>query len=211
MAISKLQTILQHPIKICAIYITPKTRTCWYLFRSCNHDHIVQYLDHYKSTRGDLCIVMEYMELGTMTQSVSKPDKNEYNLWRALWQLSSALAYLHGQHPPIMHRDIKPDNILGKYSHKDGTIVWKLADFGIAQLLNRKRLQQYYAQTFAGTEIYMAPEVLNDHVDMERRYGTPADIWSLGAVMYFRISESHLFESAAEVANWQGGRSPISR
>ncbi len=151
---------------------------------------------------------MEFMENGTMTEYIDRIGKEEYNIWRALCHMSSALTYLHDQHPPIMHRDIKPDNILGRNDAR-GRNIWKLADFGIAQLLNRKRLQQYYAQTFAGTEIYMAPEVLNDLVDVERRYGTPADVWSLGAVMYFHCTGKHLFRSAREVVAWSGRSSPI--
>ena len=82
--------------------------------------------------------------------------------------------------------------------------IWKLADFGIAQLL------QYYAKTFAGTEVYMAPEVLNEEVDVERRYGTSADIWSQGAVMSFYCNGTHLFQYADDVAAWPGNNSPIN-
>ncbi len=111
-----------------------------------------------------------------------------------------------------MHRDIKPDNILGKTSEHalDGSslITWKLADFGIAKLLNKKRLESYYAQTFAGTEIYMAPEVMDTRVSVNNRYGLSADIWSVGAVMHFYCSNGkHLFKSEDDVWNWRGGYS----
>ncbi len=169
----------------------------------------MQYLASFRKG-GSLCIAMEYCDKGTMTESVGSMNKQEFNIWRVISHLSSALEYLHSKRPPIMHRDIKPDNILGKTTGKarDGRdlVDWKLADFGIAKLLNRKRLESYYAQTCAGTEIYMAPEVMDTSVDVEKRYGLGADVWSLGAVMHFFCSNGqHLFRSASAVQSWRGG------
>ena len=73
--------------------------------------------------------------------------------------MSDALQYLHHQHPPVIHRDLKPDNIIGK-KVASGLIVWKIADFGIARVLRRNAYGVYNARTQIGTEIYMAPEAL---------------------------------------------------
>ena len=63
----------------------------------------------------------------------------------------------------ILHRDLKPANILTKdawnESQGKGRVDLKIADFGIAKLLNRSAQGQYYAGTLAGTPTYMAPEV----------------------------------------------------
>jgi serine/threonine protein kinase len=70
----------------------------------------------------------------------------------------------------IMHRDIKPGNIL----LHNGVI--KIADFGFCKPLNSAR---DLAQTMLGSPIYMAPEILKGEV-----YTIKADIWSLGVVLY---------------------------
>ena len=108
-------------------------------------------------------------------------------------------SYLHNfERGKILHRDLKPDNILGVKAGP--SITWKLADFGIAKLLVRERLSQMYAKTVVGTPIYMAPEVLRGE-----RYADAADIWSLGAIMSFYCNRgAHLFCNILKVRDWPG-------
>ena len=72
----------------------------------------------------------------------------------------NAVQYLHNQRPPIVHRDLKPDNILGRRDPESGFIQWKVADFGIARVLRKNSIGEYYASSVCGTPVYMAPEVL---------------------------------------------------
>ena len=73
--------------------------------------------------------------------------------------MANPLQYLHAQQPPVIHRDFKPDNILGMWCD-DGKIRWKIADFGVARVLSEHAYGEYYGQTDVGTPIYMAPEAL---------------------------------------------------
>ena len=86
-----------------------------------------------------------------------------------LCQGLSALVDLHGRKIPIVHRDIKPGNIL--LQSRDPLYI-KFTDFGLSRASNNLK-------TFCGTKMYLAPEVY------ERRKYTPAvDIWSFGLVIY---------------------------
>jgi len=92
--------------------------------------------------------------------------------------ICTALEYCAGQRPPIIHRDIKPGNIFATQSGS-----YKLGDFGIAHELERSRS----LSMMAGTPEYMAPEVFSGEP-----YGSDADIYSLGIVLYKLANNNRL-------------------
>jgi len=95
-------------------------------------------------------------------------------------RLADALACVHDH--GIVHRDVKPSNIL---LTEDGN--GKLGDFGIARLLDSTTLT--LAGTTLGTAAYMAPEQLEDH-----QVGPSADIWSLGIVLLECLTGRRVYE-----------------
>ena len=149
------------------------------LMKTMEHRNIIKFINSFMH-EGRLNIVMEYCDLGTFTDLFRKhkTDRAEFSIWRMISHIASALAYLHGKH--ILHRDLKPDNILGKTTDpKHFKLV--VCDFGVAKLLNRKAQEMYYTCHAAGTPIYMAPEVL---MGAGERYTWSSDIWSLGIRLY---------------------------
>ena len=114
-------------------------------------------------------IVMEYVAGGTLTEAVRRglPNARKPTIFT---QLLQAVNFVHGN--DIVHRDIKPDNIL----LTDGGDV-KLADFGVAKLTLTER-----CATFVGTDLFIAPEVRNHAVES---YGPPVDMWACGMVLHF--------------------------
>jgi serine/threonine protein kinase len=137
------------------------------ILKRVSHDNIIQYVEWFISPDGlKLCIVMEFANKGTL-ENVAKKEgcrTEGWCVWRFLCQMSHALNYLHTLKPHhILHRDLKPANILGKDvwdDEKRGNYVsWKIADFGIAKLLNKNAQGIYYGGNQAGTCCYMAPEV----------------------------------------------------
>ncbi|KAK3337286.1 kinase-like domain-containing protein [Cercophora scortea] len=93
-------------------------------------------------------------------------------------QTTDGLAYLHTLEPQIVHRDIKPHNILIEYRRPDAIFVM-FADFGLSR-------EGDLLETFCGTQLYLAPEVYQAAAVASAEmtpYTALVDIWSLGVVV----------------------------
>jgi len=91
-------------------------------------------------------------------------------------QVAAALAQCHSMTPSIVHRDLKPENLLLTSTEDDANV--KIADFGLAKLLNDDALMQ----TACGTPGYVAPEILD-----QIPYDHKVDTWSLGVITYILL------------------------
>jgi CheY-like chemotaxis protein/tRNA A-37 threonylcarbamoyl transferase component Bud32 len=136
-----------------------------------NHPNIIRVLEHgYAREENIPYLVMEYFDgqtLKKVVQSKVKLDlKAKVNI---ILQIARAIDVSHKH--KIIHRDIKPDNIM---ITEDGHA--KLADFGIAQLPDS---EQTNVMKIIGTPYYLAPEGYNSP-----KVGSQADIYSLGTVAY---------------------------
>ena len=135
-----------------------------------NHNNIVTYYGHENNSSGNIEIYMELcdMDLDTYIQRNTNITMKEMKVF--MNEIIDAVEYTHSKQ--VVHRDIKPQNILMK--KEGGKYVTKLCDFGIANDLDPGS----YLGTFAGTANYMAPEVPSGH------YTYSADVYSLGILIH---------------------------
>ncbi|CAE8589024.1 unnamed protein product [Polarella glacialis] len=144
---------------------------------------------------GGLLLVEELVEGKTLESYFSQDDHNNNNNnnkdnnhhphssddalapWRVLLGIMSALRYLHGHEPSIIHGDIKPENVLVR----DGEIAFpKLVDFGLC------RRQLNTSRPMGGTRRWMSPELLLPGASRAPNRAT--DIFSFGRLAFFTVT-----------------------
>nr|QBK88827.1 MAG: serine/threonine protein kinase [Mimivirus LCMiAC01] len=121
-------------------------------------------------------IVMEYCDSGDMRNYLKKPIKEKWCQF-FFCQLANGLRYLNSYN--ILHRDIKPRNILLTNNKK----ILKIADFGFAKQ-KKERISLY--DTICGSPLYMAPELMNSD-----KYNNQTDLWSIGMILYEMLYGFH--------------------
>ena len=146
------------------------------LMMTMRHRNLVRVYDAGEDAERSICyIMMEYMPGGTLKDRIV--DKGAMPVADAIaiaTQVADALSMAHGH--GVIHRDVKPDNILFA---ADGTP--KLSDLGVAKLLGKTGDSTQTVQgVIIGTPAYMAPEQIIDSSHIDGR----ADIYSLGVALY---------------------------
>ncbi len=149
------------------------------VLRQLNHPNIVKLLDAVQ-VKGQHYLIMEYVSGGSLRDVLEKTPR--LSVQRALYialDLADALTRAHRL--GILHRDIKPDNVL---IAEDGTP--RLTDFGMAQVSGRPHITQEGA--IVGTLAYLAPEVFAGDTADER-----SDIWAFGVMLYEMLAGERPF------------------
>jgi serine/threonine-protein kinase len=151
---------------------------------SLNHNNIVQAYD-VGETGGRHYFVMEYVEGKTIYEDLA--EGKIFSEDRAIditIQVAHALAHAHAR--GLIHRDVKPKNIM---INSTGEV--KLADMGLARQLSDVEAAQSEAGKAYGTPYYIAPEQIRGEVNIDGR----ADIYSLGATLYHMVTGRVPFEA----------------
>ena len=135
--------------------------------------NIITFFEHFE-TEKHFCIVMENASGGNLLTAINKMTKLPENLAKNIFkQLIQTIKYIHNNN--IVHRDIKPDNILLELNN---TI--KICDFGVSKEIKQGKL----INDACGTPAFIAPEILKD--EPYDPYKT--DIWSCGVVLFAMIT-----------------------
>lgn len=164
------------------------------LLSQLGHPNIIRVFDantftHLGVERG--YFTMEYVPGGTLEDlwhshgSSLMPAATSVELVR---QVCLGLHCAHAQKPPVVHRDIKPQNILVGYE-SDGLRA-RLSDFGLAKEANRLTL----LATAAGTLAYKPPESLGVHA----ADSLASDIWALGVTLYRLLTDRFPYEPVGD-------------
>lgn len=137
-------------------------------------------------------LVMELVDGPTLSAYRRSRTMDTAHVARIGYELAEALAYIHGQ--GVVHRDIKPANILlAQAPDVSMGQCAKLADFGIARIVDAERLTEH--GTTVGTAHYLSPEQATG-----TSAGPPTDIYTLGLVLIECLTGTMAFEGSAVAA-----------
>ena len=140
-------------------------------------------LDSFYETPDSFYLVLELFRGGNLKSYInSNGPLNEIEASFLFKNVLEGLKYLHDKN--IMHRDIKPDNLLFRSNNLYLNHQIALADFGLATVND---LDKPYLFFRCGTPGYVAPEIYEAE-DPADHYGVKCDMFSMGVTMYFALT-----------------------
>lgn len=151
------------------------------ILKMVSHENIIRLHFSYE-TEGEIYIITDEYSNGDLYKYFNYDRFTPKRAFHIFFQMCKAVRYLHSL--GIVHRDIKLENILV------GEDKFVLCDFGFSTIRRNKRL----LTEFPGTLFYAAPEI----IDGEPYRGFPADIWSLGVLLYLLIEGDFPFTGNKE-------------
>lgn len=141
------------------------------IMKEVTHENVVRLYETFTS-KNNIYLVLEFCGGGDLQHFVRKQRRLKEDVAKNFFiQIVRGLKFLHSKN--VIHRDIKPQNLLLSEYSPNATI--KFADFGFAKYLQEASM----AQTPCGTPLYMAPEIFE-----MKEYDAKADVWSIGCVLF---------------------------
>ena len=151
------------------------------------HPNVIQFLGVYYPSVGTgsvqarmrLPVMVMEMMVDSLTSLVDKHEKIPVHIkFSVIHDVSLGLCYLHNHDPPIVHRDLSPNNVLLTVHH-----VAKISDLGVAKVIkadSRKTMTKA-----PGTVDFMPPESLRDNPE----YGPPMDVFSFAGIVLHTFTQ----------------------
>gem|GEM_PF-1407463 len=147
-------------------------------------------------------IIVEYVGGGSLAFHLKQKDLPLIQRFGLALDTIRGLKYLHEYNPSILHRDIKPDNILVEYNWDQSYGQWllrgKVTDFGAARqkVIDRVEQKEQKLTKGVGTPIYQAPEIMKGSQD----YSEKADIYSTGICLWEIYSQEEPYSDHSELS-----------
>eukprot|EP00727_Mastigamoeba_balamuthi_P006645 m51a1_g2600 putative tyrosine protein kinase (776) ;mRNA; r:455370-458765 len=164
-------------------------------------DDFFREIENYERLRavtvpGKYCLVTEFCQYGSFGALMKKTKLPWYFRLKCMQDCAHGMNFLHCSN--VLHRDLKPDNILVITLDPEAPIVAKLTDFGTSRGLTETTSQMKMTKGL-GTPIYMAPEVLCG----SSTYSKAADVWSFAIMMWEVWAEKEPYETFGFTAFFQ--------
>ncbi|XP_056001066.1 serine/threonine-protein kinase WNK1-like isoform X4 [Ostrea edulis] len=160
------------------------------MLKELQHPNIVRFYDSWEEpnmrNRKIIVLVTELMTSGTLKTYIKRFKKINAKVLKS-WckQILKGLCYLHTRDPPVIHRDLKCDNIF--ITGTTGSV--KIGDLGLATLKNKS-----FAKSVIGTPEFMAPEMYEEH------YDESVDVYAFGMCMLEMATSEYPYKECHNAA-----------
>lgn len=164
-----------------------------------SHPHLLK-VNHFDIAEGSPYLIMPYCPYGSLTSELEHEGPfSERKIALVMHQIGSALDEIHSQDPPIIHQDIKPDNIL-LFNPKS----YMLADFGISSRFRHTLRKATSDSSQSLTVAYAPPERFDRHPSAD----PSSDIFSLGVTLYEMCTDKVPWDGAGGQCLLKGANVP---
>jgi len=160
------------------------------LLYTLKHENILEFRGTWVKSRDEIIFITEILGAGSLKQFIKKVKVIRWKVVKR-WctDILNGLLYLHTRDPPVIHRDLKCDNIFINGQRGD----LRIGDLGLSR---RKEVadKQKTALTLAGTPAFMAPEFYTEHYDEK------VDIYALGMCTLEMLTKEYPYYECANTA-----------